>query len=265
MAALEHADDLATTVRLYAAGSLEAALTDIAHAFTAARGIRVQADFGPSGLLRRRLESGKAEAGGVFASADLVNPLALERAGKAGPVVLFARNRLCALARPGLAVTSEALLDVLLDPAIKLATSTPGTDPSGAYAWEVFRKAEALRPGSRASLEAKALMLTGAPDSARPPDGLSAYAWHLRAGRADLFLTYRTNARVVLRDVPAATAVDLPPALATEAEYGLTVLEGAGDPGPAAALALFLLSSPAQRVLATHGFAAPLLPRDAPR
>jgi ABC-type molybdate transport system substrate-binding protein len=95
------AADLAAKTRLYAAGSLKRALTELVEAFSSAHGGAVEATFGASGLLRARLE-GEA-TGGVFASADLGNPRPLERAGKAGPVVLFARNRMCVLARPGLA------------------------------------------------------------------------------------------------------------------------------------------------------------------
>src|SRR5271166_3958744 len=83
-------------VHLHAAGSLRAAMTDIARAFTAAYGIRVETVFGSSGLLRQRFEQG--ETGDVFASADMGNPLKLMEEGKAGPVVLFARNQLCAIA-----------------------------------------------------------------------------------------------------------------------------------------------------------------------
>ena len=74
----------------------------------------------------------------VFASANMEHPAALAKAGKAGPVVLFARNRLCALVKPGLSVTPDNLLERMLDPAIKLGTSTPKADPSGDYAFEVF-------------------------------------------------------------------------------------------------------------------------------
>jgi molybdate transport system substrate-binding protein len=189
-----HAQEL-PVVRLHAAGSLRAAMADIAQAFTAAYGIRVEAVFSSSGLLRERFEKG--EAGDVFASADMGNPLKLAQEGKAGPAVLFARNRLCALARPGLALTPETLLTAMLDPKVKLGTSTPGADPSGDYAWEVFRKADAVQPGSRAKLEAKALKLTGGPSSAQPPAELNPYAWHLKEGRADLFLAYCTGGREV--------------------------------------------------------------------
>jgi len=93
--------------------------------------------------------------------------------------VLFARNRLCALVKPGLKVDSANLLDRMLDPAIKLATSTPKADPSGDYALEVFAKAESIRPGARAALEKKAAQLTGSADSAQPPAGRNAYGWHV--------------------------------------------------------------------------------------
>jgi molybdenum ABC transporter molybdate-binding protein len=249
------------TLRIYAAGSLKPALTELAAAFSAAHGIAVEATFGASGLLRARLEADGAAD--LFASADLDNPRALERDGKAGPVALFARNRLCVLVRPDLALTPETVLDAMLDPLVKLGTSTPRADPSGDYAWAVFAKAGAVRPGSRERLEAKALKLVGAADSAAPPPGLGAYAWHLRDGRADLFLTYCTNARLAAAELPGARAVDLPRELATGAEYGLTVLKNA-DAAKAATLALFVLSPQGQGILAKHGFSAPLLPLGGP-
>src|SRR5215468_7962418 len=85
------------------------------------------------------------------------------------PVRVFARNELCALVREGLTVSSETLLDVLLDPKVRLGTSTPKADPSGDYAFALFAKAEALKPGAKAALEAKALQLTGGPASEKAP------------------------------------------------------------------------------------------------
>ena len=74
----------------------------------------MQAKFGPSGLLKDEIAGGaRAE---VFASANMEHPQALAAAGKSGPVVLFARNRLCALVRPGLEVEPATLLERMLDP-----------------------------------------------------------------------------------------------------------------------------------------------------
>src|ERR1700686_1568192 len=157
----------AEPVLLHAAGSLRDSLDEIAAAYEKASGIRVIARYGASGLLREEIERGsKAE---VFASANMEHPLTLARGGKSGPVVLFARNQMCALAKPGLAVTPGNLIDRMLEAQTKLGTSTPKADPSGDYAWEVFRKVDAQRPGAYATLTHKALQLTGAPSSVTAP------------------------------------------------------------------------------------------------
>jgi molybdenum ABC transporter molybdate-binding protein len=107
-------------VSLYAAGSLNAALTDVASAFEAGSGVRVQTRFGSSGLLRDEIARGAPAH--VFASANMEHPQALADAGKSGPVTMFARNTLCALVKPGLNVDSASLLDRMLDPAVKIGT-----------------------------------------------------------------------------------------------------------------------------------------------
>lgn len=243
-------------IRLHAAGSLRAAMTDIADAFEAAHGGGVERAFGPSGLLRERIEGG--EAAEVYASANMRHPTTLADAGRAAPVALFARNRLCALAQPEVEIEAAAMLDVLLDPAIRVGASTPNADPAGDYAFEVFEKAEALRPGATEALKAKALQLTGGADSAKPPEGRNPYGWAMSEARADVFLTYCTNAVLAERDTPGLQIVALPEDLAVGADYGLTVMNGSSE--GAWKLAFFILSPPAQRILAEYGFAAGGIP-----
>ncbi len=183
----------AEPVMLYAAGSLRSALTEVAGAFEAASGQKVQAKYGPSGTLKDEIAGG-ARAD-VFASANMEHPQALASAGKSGPVVLFARNRLCALVRPGLSVEPATVLDRMLDPNVKLGTSTPRADPSGDYAWECSARPTDFRPGAFAALERKALQLTGGPNSPTAPPGRALYGMLVAEGKADVFLTYCTNAR----------------------------------------------------------------------
>jgi ABC-type molybdate transport system substrate-binding protein len=243
----------AQTVNLYAAGSLRGALTDVVQAYRAASGRTVESKFGPSGLLKDEIAGGaKAD---VFASANMEHPQALAGAGKSGPVVMFARNRLCALVRPSVTASSDTILEKMLDPQIRLGTSTPKADPSGDYAWEVFRKADAVKAGNFAVLEKKALQLTGGPNSPAPPPGRSVYGAILLERTADIFLTYCTNAVVAARENPGQQVVALPEALAVGADYGLTVIKEAGP--DAQAFADYILSPDGQRVLAKHGFAAP--------
>jgi ABC-type molybdate transport system substrate-binding protein len=245
----------ADSVSLFAAGSLRAALTEVGNAFQAATGVAVQGKFGPSGLLKDEIAKGVNAQ--VFASANMEHPQALAATKRSGTVVLFARNRLCALVRPRLAVESATLLERMLDANVKLGTSTPRADPSGDYAFEVFRKAEDLRPGARAALESKALQLTGGPASAAPPAGRSVYGWHVAEGRADIFLCYCTAAIPARKENSGQQIVQLPAELAIGADYGLTVMTDA--PVKAYQFALFVLSLEGQRILASHGFAAPTL------
>jgi molybdate transport system substrate-binding protein len=150
----------------------------------------------------------------VFASADTQHPQRLHELSASGgrwlQPTLFVRNQLCALAVPQLNAEPGKLLDLMLDPAVKLGTSTPKADPSGDYAWELFRKAEALRPGAYGALDAKALKLTGSPEAPQPPPGRGVYEWLISEGRADLFLTYCTNAVAVQKELPRMSVVQMP-------------------------------------------------------
>ena len=248
------AQTVAREVRVHAAGSLRAALNDSAAAFEAGRpGVEVRLTYGPSGLLKDRIAGG--EPSDVFASANMTHPGALAAAGRSGPVQRFARNAMCALVRPGLDVTQGNLVQRMLDPSLKLGVSTPRADPAGDYAVQVFERIEKSGlAGASATLSAKALQLTGGPNSPPPPPDRSVYGVLVSQGAADLFLTYCTNAVIAVREQPGQRSVPVPEAINVSASYGVTVLNGAPD--EARRFVDFLLSPAGQAVLAQHGFAA---------
>lgn len=243
-----HADGL----KLYAAGSLKAAMSDVARAFEKHNpGDTVETVFGASGLLRERIEGG--ETAHVYASANMKHPKTLAAAGKAAtPVKMFARNQLCAIAQDGMAVTTDTLLEKMLADDIRVGTSTAKADPSGDYAFALFGKAEALKAGATATLEAKALKLTGGPDTQKAPEGRNQYAWVMSENKADIFLTYCTNAVLAKKDTPSLKIIEIPAALAVGADYGMIVMNGA--PERAGALAQFILEPEAQKILRDYGF-----------
>ena len=247
-----HAQD-STELRVYAAGSLRAALTEVAQAFERGEpGVRVLFTFGASGLLRDRIAGG--ERADVFASANMEHPQALASSGQAGPVRRFTRNAMCALVAPAVDVTPETLVERLLDPAIKVGTSTPKADPSGDYAWMVFARIEQQgRRGAFKQLTDKALQLTGGPNSPPPPQGRNVYADLVAQGRADVFVTYCTNATAARTEQPALRSVAIPAAINVNADYGVAPIHGAG--GTAQRFIDYLLSPPAQAVFARAGFA----------
>jgi molybdate transport system substrate-binding protein len=109
--------------------------------------------------MRERIEKG--EKADVFTSADMGHPLKLRSEGRATHVAMFTRNALCAIAKPTVGLTTENFLDKLLDPGIKVGTSTPDADPAGDYTWAMFRLADAIKAGSFALLDAKARRIFG--------------------------------------------------------------------------------------------------------
>ncbi len=240
-------------LQLYAAGSLREAMTTVAQQFEAQSGRKVALTFGASGLLRERIEKG--EAAQVFASADMDHPQRLAAQGGWQAPAVFALNQMCALAAPSVEVSPDTLLDAMLRPAVRVGTSTPKADPSGDYAWALFRRAETLRPGAQAALETKALQLTGGADSPKPPAGRGTYAWVMDQGQADVFLTYCTNAVAAQREVPRLKIVAVPESLQVSARYGLSWRSDAD--AAAEQLARFILSAPAQAILRSHGFGQP--------
>ena len=240
-------------VQVYAAGSLRDALIEIARAHEARTGQKVVLTFAASGLLRERIEQGAPAQ--VFASADTKHPQRLANQGQWQAPVVFTRNTLCALAQGAVAVTSDTLLSTMLQPQVRLGISTPKADPAGDYAWALFQKADALQPGATVRLETKALQLTGGAQSAQAPAGRNTYAWVMEQNRADVFLTYCTNAVAARAEVPSLQVVAVPEALQVGAAYGLTVRAGAS--AHAQAFAQAVLQPPAQAVFRRSGFAAP--------
>ncbi|MEC5211629.1 molybdate transport system substrate-binding protein [Polaromonas sp. CG_9.5] len=239
-------------LQLYAAGSLRDALTEVARQFEAQTGQKVGLTFGASGLLRERIEKG--EPAQVFASADMDHPQRLAQAGGWTVPSVFALNQMCVLAAPSVTTSPQTLLATMLRPEIRVGTSTPKADPSGDYAWALFRRAEVLQPGAYALLDAKALKLTGGADSPRPPPGRSTYAWIMGEGQADMFLTYCTNAVAAQREVPRLKIIDVPPDLQVAARYGVAARQG---DAAAAQLLHYMVSPPAQAVLQRYGFGQP--------
>jgi len=86
-------------------GALRRHWGEVAGDYEAAYRTPVATTFGPFGLLRERIEKGQPAQ--VFASANMKHPRTLEAEGRGGPIVLFARNKLCALARDAVDVTTD--------------------------------------------------------------------------------------------------------------------------------------------------------------
>ena len=237
----------ADPVQILAAGSLRGVVTDLAAAANAVS-IEIRSDFGGSGLLRERIEKG--EKADLFLSADLASPRKLQALGRTAlPVVAFARNRMCVVSRRSAGVTEKNLVDRLLATGVRVKTSAPIADPSGDYAWTIFDRIEAARPGAGAKLKEKAQanMTVTAPSSA---PGRSAAAALFAADLVDMSITYCSASVDLEKEIPGLASIEVPPELDPHPMYGIAVLS---DRPEVLRLAVFLLSEEGQALVARNG------------
>jgi ABC-type molybdate transport system substrate-binding protein len=236
------------TVEIFSAGSLREVWSEIAKEAAPGMGIEVKSSFGGSGLMRERIDKG--EKPDLFTSADLASPRKLESQGRTVvPVVAMARNRMCIVSRRSAGVTADNLVDRMLAKDVRLKTGPPVADPGGDYAWAIFDRIDAQRPGSGAILKEKAqasMSLNAAP--ATP--GQSPYAALFESGKIDMVITYCSHSANLGKDVPELTSLEVPPKLDPHPVYGLAVLS---DKPAALRLALFLLSEKGQAIIARKG------------
>jgi molybdate transport system substrate-binding protein len=245
-------------VQIFAAGSLRGVVTELAAEAGPALGIEVHSSFGGSGTMRERIEKG--EPADLLLSADMGSPRKLEAQGRtAVPVIAFARNRMCVVSRRSAGITATNLIDRLLADGARLKTSTPIADPSGDYAWSIFAKIEALRPGAAAILERKAeasMNLVAKPATETQSAAAALFSTHA----IDMSITYCSGSGTLEKELPELTSLPVPPELDPHPVYGAAVLSANPQ---ALRLALFLLSEKGQAIIAKAGL-VPLLDAQGP-
>jgi molybdate transport system substrate-binding protein len=244
----------ADDVVLYGAGSLREALTAIAKDFTGKTGIEVRTAFGPSGLMRAKIEGG--DKVDLFASADMGHALTLRQEGLAAAAMMFTRNRLCAFATQEAALTPANFAERLLDPAVRLGTSTPKADPGGDYTWAMFHLIDVRHAGAYAVLDAKARKVDGGSVPTDPGADPTATAFH--SGEINVMIGYCSGAKHRREATPGIEVIEIPDAFQTGPEYGLAVMRL--DKQAAVALALAIQSPEGQATLRSFGFAPIGLP-----
>lgn len=225
-------------MQILAAGSLKGVWPALMAYFPAP----VETRFGPAGLLRERIEAG--ESCDLFASASEDHPQTLLAAGRALAVMPFTSNRLCITVRSDCLLPGDDWFTLLTRDSLRIATSTPGTDPSGDYTQVLFSRmgnaGEAVRQ--------RALPLAGGRDSPVIPTGRLAAEWIIQADMADLFIGYASY-RTALSRAAGLTVVDIPAAVNPVARYACAVITP-----EAQRLATFLGSEQPKGVLRDAGF-----------
>jgi molybdate transport system substrate-binding protein len=242
---------------VYGAGSLREVASQLAQDFGAARGITVKTQFGASGRMRERIEAG--EKVDVFMSADVGHARKLVADGRADLMAMFARNTLCVIAPARLGLATDGVLDHLLGPNMKIGVSPPRIDPLGDYTVKLFAAADALRPGSGATLTARAVVIDSPPGTPPPRSGDNDID-AIQDGRIDTGIVYCSGSMRYQRLMPDARTIPFPAQLQVGPEYGLAVMKNAHPQAPL--FALSVLSPVGQETLVRHGFHAVTLPSE---
>jgi ABC-type molybdate transport system substrate-binding protein len=167
---------------------------------------------------------------------------------------------MCVVSRRSAGVTEKNLVDRLLATGVRVKTSAPIADPSGDYAWTIFDRIEAARPGAGAKLKEKAQanMTVTAPSSA---PGRSAAAALFAADLVDMSITYCSASVDLEKEIPGLASIEVPPELDPHPMYGIAVLS---DRPEVLRLAVFLLSEEGQALVARNGL-VPLSATDGPQ
>ena len=230
---------LAAELTVSAAASLANAFKEIGPAFEARHpGTRVLLNFGSSDALLAQISKGAPVD--VFASADqeTMDRAEAQKALLAGTRHDFVANRLVLIAPADGPAAIKALPDLQLPAVQRVALGKPESVPAGRYA--------------RSALEAARLWPAVAPKAV--------YASHVRQaldyvarGEADAGLVYATDAAVQKDKVRVVAVL----ATATPIRYPVAAVAGSANAEAARRFIDYLLSPPAQAVLARHGFLKP--------
>jgi molybdate transport system substrate-binding protein len=230
---------LAAEITVSAAASLTNAFKDIGAAFEAANpGTKVQFNFAASGALLQQIAKGAPVD--VFASADeeTMDQASRQQLLQAGTRADFARNALVVIVPQDAAAPPKTLADLVSASVKRVAIGVPASVPVGRYTQAVFEKAQ-LWP----QIEAK---MIGAQSVRQALD-------YVARGEVEAGFVYATDAALMADKVKVAFAVPT----ATPVLYPIAVIASSPNAGAAQAFVAYVLSAPAQAVLARYGFARP--------
>lgn len=253
----------AGTVRVLYAGSLVDLMEHaLGPAFARASGERFEGYPGGSKLLAHEIKARLRPADIFLSAAPRVNR-ALE--GKANGdwvawTLAFARSPLVIGYNPkgrfAADFRSKPWIAVLEEPGFRLGRTDPQLDPKGALTLRALKRAQAFykKPG----LAHRILGAAENPAEVFPEQTLLG---RLESGELDAGFFYSTETAAA--HIPA---IALPAAVASGAEYTVTILERAPDPKAAMRFLAFLLTPEARRLMTEYGLtiAKPMLSGRAP-
>jgi molybdate transport system substrate-binding protein len=233
--ALAWAGDLTVS----AAASLTNSFTELARLFEAANpGARVRLNFGASGALLQQIARGAPVD--VLVSADEVT---MDQAQSQGLLRqdsrhIFASNQLVLVVPAGKGPVPSSLKDLTRPTFRRIAMGQPTIVPAGRYAQAALQSA-----GLWGALESR---IVNAHSVRQALD-------YVARAEVDAGFVYATDAAAANPSVAVAFGVPT----TTPIRYPVAIVRGAAEATQASRFVEFLLSAPAQALMARHGFGKP--------
>jgi molybdate transport system substrate-binding protein len=231
------ASKLSGSIKVSDAASLTEAFETIGQDFTTANP-KTSVTFNPgsSSTLAMQIQQTNGVGIDTFASADEANmdKLVSENLVDGTPVV-FARNRLVIVTKPGNPKHVKALTDL---PNLAIVSLCGETVPCGKYAAQVLQQANVTIPETK---------VTRGVDVKATLDAVT-------HGDADAAIVYVTDAKTAGKDVTSVTIPDDQNAIAV---YPIATLTGSGNQEVSQAFVDYVTGRKGQAVLKTYGFLSP--------
>jgi molybdate transport system substrate-binding protein len=223
---------VAGSITVSAASSLTAAFGQLASKFQAAHPeTTVTFNFGSSGALATEIQLGAPAD--VFASAAPANMTTVQQAGDiAGSPVIFARNSLEIVVKPGNPLGIHSLADLTKANVVGICVSSA---PCGATAAQALQASGVTIPISKVTLG---------------PDVDHTLA-EVTTGDADAAIVYVTNARTVGTQ---GVGIPIPASQNVSTSYPIAVVKGTHNPALAQAWIAYVEGPTGQRVLQAASF-----------
>ncbi|OOF59075.1 substrate-binding domain-containing protein [Rodentibacter myodis] len=232
---------------IFSAGSFRFVLQDLVEYFQLFHSWDIQCVCAPAGLLRERIEKGARCD--LFISANRENIDRLRQTNRIFRQTVIAYNRLLLTTLDDVKFRQKTFFELLFDRTLRLATSTPNTDPCGDYTWEFFDKIEQRFPTEGEALKQRALQLVGNENSTIVPKGEIASRYLLSQGYAEMMLGYaHYQAQLTGKGF---LFYELPKEFSIRADYMSALLS---DSRQTVLFFDFLCGEEAQRIIQNHGF-----------
>jgi molybdate transport system substrate-binding protein len=223
---------LTGSITVSAASSLTGAFGQLETTFHAKNpGTTISFNFGSSGALAGQIQQGAPAD--VFASASPGDMATVQQAGDiSGTPVIFARNRLEIVVKPGNPLKIHSLADLTKAPVVALCVTTA---PCGSTGRQGLAKAGVTLSTAKVSLG----------------QNVDATLAEVTAGDADAAIVYVTNAKTVGSQ---GVGVAIPPALNVTTSYPIAVVKSTTNPALANGWIAYVLGPVGQSVLRQASF-----------